>query len=314
MNNKLTRHKFLYSIGTLSFSFFLLTVLSAAGCNSKNKAIELDKYKLPEKSFYVQNDYYKALEGLNGVELYKALIANQHKYISGIKPYNYLKNIYKDAFKDLYFENDKSLLDIYSENPKGKDPYNYAFGNFGSSAESEGMGFNREHLVPQSWFKNEKLAKQDAHHVWPTDILVNSKRGDYPFGTVNKSQFTSKNGTKVNSSFAEPINEFKGDIARAYLYFALTHASRIGLHSQGREVFAFSNDRPLVNKYFEAYTKWAKDDKISLFDVVRNNEIAKHQGGLRNPFSDYPELIDLLINPGKKVFINKGILKTDIAI
>ncbi|MCE6061479.1 endonuclease [Mycoplasmopsis agalactiae] len=314
MNNKLAKHKFLNSIGTLSISVFPLTVLSATGCNNKNEAKESNEYMLPEKAFYVQNDYYKALEGLNGVELYKALIASQHKYISGIKPYSYLKNIYKDAFKDLYYENDKSLLDIYSENPKDKDPYNYAFGNFGSSAKTEGMGFNREHLVPQSWFKKEKLARQDAHHVWPTDIFVNNKRDNYPFGTVTDSKFTSKNGTKINNSFAEPINEFKGDIARAYLYFALTHASRVGLHNQGREVFAFTNDKPLVNKYFETYVKWAKDDKISLFDIVRNNEIAKHQGGLRNPFSDYPELIDLLINPGKKVFVNKGILKTDIEI
>ncbi len=78
--------------------------------------------------------------------------------------------------------------------------------------------------MPQSWFKKEKLARQDAHHVWPTDILVNNKRDNYPFGKVTNAIFTSKNGTKIDNYLAEPIDEFKGDIARAHLYFAITHA------------------------------------------------------------------------------------------
>nr|WP_307927421.1 hypothetical protein [Mycoplasmopsis bovis] len=34
-------------------------------------------------------------------------------------------------------------------------------------------------------------------------------------------------------------------------------------------------------------------------------KLLSYQNGLRNPFSDYPELIDLIINPGNKVFVNK---------
>lgn len=313
MNSKMIKHKFLVSLGLISAPLLSLTVLSSTGCNNKNSTTD-DNYLIPEKSFYEKSNYYDSLEGLNGNKLYSELIKIQHNHLSGIKSYRYLKTIYKDAFKDLYYEKDGSLLDIYSENPIGKDPYNYSFNDSGSSAKSEGLGFNREHLVPQSWFKKEKLARQDAHHVWPTDILVSNKRDNYPFGKVTNAIFTSKNGTKIDSYLAEPIDEFKGDIARAHLYFAITHASRYKMHSKGNDVFKFLDNKPLVNKYFDTYTKWAKKDQINLFDIVRNNEIAKHQNGLRNPFSDYPELIDLIINPGNKVFVNKGILKSNIAV
>lgn len=52
-----------------------------------------------------------------------------------------------DVFKDFYYENDKLFLDIYFENLKDKDFYNYVFGNFGLFVKIEGIGFNCEYLV-----------------------------------------------------------------------------------------------------------------------------------------------------------------------
>ena len=57
------------------------------------------------------------------------------------------------AFRDNYYENDGSLLDIYSENPSGADPYNYtATTQQCGSYSGEGDCYNREHLIPQSYF------------------------------------------------------------------------------------------------------------------------------------------------------------------
>ncbi len=110
MNSKMIKHKFLVSLGLISTPVLSLTVLSSTGCNNKNSTTD-DNYLIPEKSFYEKSNYYDSLEGLNGNKLYSELIKIQHNHLSGIKSYRYLKTIYKDAFKDLYYEKDGSLLD-----------------------------------------------------------------------------------------------------------------------------------------------------------------------------------------------------------
>ncbi|WP_235732242.1 endonuclease [Mycoplasmopsis primatum] len=270
--------------------------------------------KLPAGSYYENNDYYKELVGLSGQELFKGLIKLQSKYVNGIGTYDALHNIYRSAFKDLYYEKDNSVLDIYSENPNGKDPYNFKFGDThgGGGKGKEGRLYNREHLIAQSWFNKEDTPRNDAHHVWPTDAFVNQKRGNYPHLTVSNPSFVSKNGTKVDGSYCEPIDAFKGDIARAYFYFAITHATTYQMSRYGLQVFGYENNVPFKNKYSDVYKKWSLNDTIDAFDIIRNNAIANEQGGLRNPFCDYPELVDLIMNSNGKSFVNNGILKINL--
>ncbi|EFF41380.1 endonuclease [Mycoplasmopsis alligatoris] len=252
------------------------------------------------------NNYYSELEGLKGQKLFNKLLELQAKYTKNIKQYNDLYTIYKDAFIDKYYEKDNSLLDIYSENPSNKDPYNYNFSNNGSSANKEGLGFNREHLIPQSWFKKISPTRNDAHFVWPTDIKVNSLRSNYPHYLVASPVTTTLNGTKISFNLAEPIDVFKGDIARAYFYFQVTHKNADT--PAAREVF--DEKFPFFKQnYLDEYLKWSKSDKIDQFDIDRNNAIAKHYQGLRNPFSDYPELAILIWDKdNNSTFKNKGVL------
>ncbi|MBZ4218422.1 endonuclease [Mycoplasma tauri] len=284
--------------------------------DTTNKEITNDKIKLPKGAYYSNegndNKYYQALEGLSGIELYNKLHQIQRANSENIPDYNSLMNTYKDAFKDLYYEKDNSVLDIYSENPSGKDPYTYrSFSRFGSSARNEGQGFNREHIVVQSWFSKSSPMRNDAHHVWPTDIKVNNLRDRLIHSNVPKPSKTSQNGTKIDSNHAEVIDEFKGDVARAYFYFAATYiGTRNWLKKEGAQAFDFS-EGALKNQYFKVFKQWSDKDKIDAFDIVRNNEIAKHQV-VRNPFSDYPELIDLILDPQGKVFKNRGVLKINL--
>src|SRR5699024_7184453 len=80
--------------------------------------------------------------------------------------------------------------------------------------------------------------KADIHHIFPTDGYVNNRRGNYPFGEVNSPTYTSSNGSKVgpnvygfsgaySGTVFEPIDEFKGDIARAYFYMATRYENKI---------------------------------------------------------------------------------------
>ncbi|AIA29293.1 lipoprotein nuclease [Mycoplasmopsis californica] len=268
------------------------------------------------KYIYTDSEYYKGLDGLKGVQLFDELVKIQNRYWTKNiqrKESNYseLYKIYPRAFKDNFYEKDNTVLDIYSENPKGSDPYNFDFKHFdgkggvdtGKNIKGEGNKYNREHLIPQSWFGRNQQVRTDAHFVWPTDKKVNELRGNSIFAPTPNGK-KSLNGTLTSKLTSEPIDEFKGDVARAMFYFVLTHDE----YSK-QSNFIFEDKKPYIaSKYLEIYKDWAKKDAIDAFDIQRNNEIAKVYGGLRNPFCDYPELVDLIFNPGDKVFKDKGVL------
>ncbi|WP_416756296.1 endonuclease [Mycoplasma aquilae ATCC BAA-1896] len=278
------------------------------------------------------NDYYAAANGKSGLELLNALLEIQKKHLNGIKPartgYNYLKTIYdnSDAFKDKYYEKDNSILDIYSENPVGNDPYEYAKYQIEvdeNKTDEEGIGMNREHLIPQSWFigkganksetkrlKEENTVRNDAQFVFPTDIYVNKIRGNVAHDDVTSATTTFKQGSKFGTNSLgqpamEPLDAFKGDIARAYLYFMVTYRDRNIGYSDS--VYTDNTVVKLLPHYLNTYLNWDMKDVVDPWDVTRNNEIARMEQ-MRNPFIDYPDLADSLFGKNPKPFVNKGIL------
>ena len=126
------------------------------------------------------------------------------------------------------------IWDIYSDNPTGVDPYNFTPGtgsggqqDQGSGGGSEGQFYNREHSVPLSWFSGSTGSNgpaTDYLHIFPTDKKVNGTRANFIYGEVASASFTSLNGSKLGTSSVagltgtvfEPINEYKGDVARAF--------------------------------------------------------------------------------------------------
>ncbi|MDR1584885.1 MAG: endonuclease, partial [Prevotellaceae bacterium] len=88
--------------------------------------------------------------------------------------------------------------------------------------------YNREHSIPQSWFDEKSPMVSDAFHIYPTDGKVNGQRSNYPFGECGSgSVLNNGKGRLGTSTFAgysgtvfEPDNEYKGDFARTYFYFA----------------------------------------------------------------------------------------------
>ncbi|WP_051630156.1 endonuclease [Mycoplasma simbae] len=260
---------------------------------------------------YQQDNYYASLEGLSGDALRAALFELVKKHRNHGKSYNALYATYRDAFVDKYYENDGSVMDMYAENPSGNDPYKYNEGNKGNGGR-EGGGWNREHIIAQSWFNKQSPMRDDAHHVWPTDAEVNARHSNYPYGEVKNATFTSRNGTKVgsgvedNQPVTEVINEFKGDVARAILYFALVYRDKnLTQNGSGKRFFTTGNQ--IKPKFLQTMLTWSAKDPLTQFDLDRNNGIYKHQRN-RNVFSDYPELIDVVYgNNNTYVFKNKGI-------
>jgi endonuclease I len=205
---------------------------------------------------------------------------------------------YATSDRDNQYENDNSIIDIYSENPTGVDPYKYILNtNQCGTYSIEGNCYNREHVVPQSSFNSASPMVGDAHHIPPTDGKVNGIRSNYPHGKVAVASITTRNGSKLGTSgisgyvgtVFEPINEFKGDIARMYFYFATRYENTVS----GYTAFAMFNgtSNQVFKPAFLAMLKtWHNQDPVSAREIARNNAIYARQGN-RNPFIDRPEFV-----------------------
>lgn len=215
--------------------------------------------------------------------------------------YNGLWTTYSTADRDHYYENDNTILDIYSEKPAGPDAYSYTYstdqcGNY----TGEGSCYNREHTIPQSVFGSQVPMYSDAHHIPPTDGYVNNKRDNYPHGMVGTATWTSTNGSKLgaasNSGYAagytgtvfEPIDEFKGDIARMYLYFATRYENVVSGYTY--PMFNGTSNQVFTNTFLKILVNWHNLDPVSQREIDRNNAIYNRQHN-RNPYIDHPEYV-----------------------
>ncbi|WP_111708595.1 endonuclease [Lutibacter citreus] len=218
--------------------------------------------------------------------------------------YDGLYDTYETSDRDTYYENDNTILDMYSENPSGTDLYNYAFGvkKCGIYAD-EGDCYNREHIIPQSVFKENSPMRNDAHFVVPTDGKVNSNRSNYPHGTVGTqaSSSPSKNGSKWGTSSVsgytgtvfEPIDEFKGDIARMYFYFATRYENVLTTWGVSYGMFNGTTDQVFTDSFLTLLMTWHTNDPVSDTETKRNKAIYNRQGNA-NPFIDHPEYVALI--------------------
>ncbi len=205
------------------------------------------------------------------------------------------------------------IWDMYSDNPSGPEPYTYTYqvnqcGNY----TKEGDCYNREHSTPKSWFNDQYPMYTDVHHLFPTDGEVNNIRSNYPYGEVTnisvESQNHSKLGTGNNFGYTgivfEPINEYKGDFARASLYMATRYENEIisqnwSANLNANELFLSATDEPDANMrklqiydtwYVKLLFKWIQQDPVSQKEIDRNDAIYYLTGQHnRNPYIDHPE-------------------------
>lgn len=215
---------------------------------------------------------------------------------------------------DIYYENDGSVLDIYSENPTGADPYNFVLGDDqdDGSNVSEGVHYNREHSFPRNWFGGEVAPMNtDIFHIYPTDKVVNNERSNWPYGEVDSPIWTSANGTQKGScsypgytgTVFEPIDEFKGDIARTYFYMATCYEDVISSWP-GSDMLDGSSDQCFTEWALNMLIEWHNNDPVSQKEIDRNNEIYNNYQYNRNPFIDHPEYVAQIWG-GSGVFISE---------
>ena len=225
------------------------------------------------------------------------------EHISNDPGYAGLYVTYTTSDIDLYYENNGTMLDMYTENPTGPDNCEYTYGvnqDDGSGGTAECQKYNREHIIPQSVFSSATPMYSDAHFVVPSDKYVNAQRGNFPFGRVNVATNTYSNGSKkgnnLNSGYSagytttvfEPINEFKGDIARMILYFGTRYEDQVA--SWTYDMFNGTSNQVFDNTFLNILITWHLNDPVSQREIDRNNAIYARQNN-RNPYIDHPEYV-----------------------
>jgi len=246
-------------------------------------------------SAQIPNGYYNSAQGLQGVPLKLALhnIIKNHNSVS----YNLLYSHFAD-FDTL----NGNVWDIYSHNPDSILPYIYHYisadqcGNY----NGEGDCFNREHSWPQSWFNSGNIPTSDMFHIYPTDGYVNSIRSNLPYGNVGVANYTSMNNSKrgncVTNGYSgivfEPIDVYKGDLARSYFYMC----TRYYLEDGSWIVTPMTNKSEINLWALAMLLQWHHNDTVSLKEVRRNEGIYNVQNN-RNPFIDHPNWADSIWGP-----------------
>jgi endonuclease I len=228
--------------------------------------------------------------------------------------YGALYDTFQNSDVDLYFENNGTLLDMYSErviqnedntSTNLPDSYEYTYGvnqDDGTMGTAEGQRYNREHTIPQSAFNSGSPMRNDAHFVIPSDKYVNAQRGNLPYGVVNTSIQNDEysNGTlrgeNTNSGVAagytgdvfEPIDEFKGDIARMYFFFVTRYQDQ--MTNFNYVMFDGSTTQAIDQPFLDILYDWHINDPVSQREIDRNNAIFVEQNN-RNPFIDNPQYV-----------------------
>ena len=189
-------------------------------------------------------DYYASIDGTSGKQLLDAI---QQVAKIGYRTEDFRYDSVWLAYKYTDLRPDGYIWEVYStcvfEYEKDRTS--------NTSQTGECKGYNREHVMCQSWFGTISLAGKemssskknspgsDIFHIYPASYGMNSRHGNRPYGEVLKADYTSANNTKygtpvstisvantvagpyiegqitLNTNVLEPADEYKGDFARS---------------------------------------------------------------------------------------------------
>ncbi len=230
------------------------------------------------------NSYYSASFNLWGAELKQAL----HNTIKG-----HVSFPYSASTTDVW-----DILRVTDEDPANSNNVILLYTGWSYAKDNNGGGvsnWNREHVWAKSHgnFSTDPPAGTDVHHLRPTDVTVNAKRGSLDFdngGTL----YTDGDGPtecRYDGDSWEPRDAVKGDVARMMYYMTVRYEGDENYDLELVEKTGTSG--PVFGRRSTLYN-WHKADPVSDFERRRNEIIYTDFQKNRNPFIDFPGFIDRL--------------------
>lgn len=273
------------------------------------------------------NAYYQGVNNLSGLNLKNALyniIKDHHEfdYESSTDRYAYkimdrnwtLSPASQAGLNNYDYANDnpyiRKLYADYNDDPSTAD----RFKNDGASRVS----FDKEHIWAQSLgaFGRNWGAGSDFHHLLPSDVRGNQQlHSNYNFGepdvvrkveTNDYGAYVGRYGTMNGYAHyvAEPLDEYKGDIARAMLYMPVRYNVYIDEDHPKLELVNGSPDATVASPTqnglagdLATLLRWHEEDPVDYYEIHRNNLIYNNFQKNRNPFIDHPEWARMVYDP-----------------
>lgn len=181
------------------------------------------------------------------------------------------------------------------------------------------VSFDKEHIWAQSLgnFGRKYGAGSDFHALWPSDIRGNQVgHNNYSFApptqgvveiTNDKGTLVGRNGTNPlypGNKVFEPLDEYKGDIARAMLYMATrymhyesTMSPQLELVNRSPNTNTASRTQSGKAGVLEVLLDWHELDPVSDYEIRRNNLLYYNYQLNRNPYIDHPEWARIAYDP-----------------
>ncbi|MBA0052636.1 ribonuclease [Streptomyces sp. AJS327] len=223
------------------------------------------------------DDYYKDAEGKTGEELKTALsgIISNNEQLSYDQVWDALKVTDEDP------DNSSNVLLLYTGRSESKDA------NGGDQGQ-----WNREHVWAKSHgdFGTSTGPGTDIHHLRPTDVGVNSTRGNKDFDKGGEELSEAPGNFTDNDSF-EPRDEVKGDVARMILYMAVRYEGEDSYPDLEPNDEVENGKQPLHGR-LSVLKEWNELDPPDAREQKRNDVIFEQFQKNRNPFIDNPEWVN----------------------
>lgn len=256
-----------------------------------------------ERRANAASDYYAAVTASHGEELLGQLhdlVTTTHTHYTSYSECR--DNAHTTDFAE---GGEKSVIEFYTHETIVEYTKN------GSDAGR----WNREHVWPKSLSNGlwgTEGGGSDMHHIRPSEVKMNSQRGNDKFGEVEKggevySKATDGKNSQLGGHRAggvfEPLDEAKGDAARIVFYVYLhynTYSNVFGTtNGKGQEsYFGTLRFTDIVSAKDEAEAvalllEWNALDPVDAIETTRNEAVCSLQGN-RNPFIDHPEYAEAI--------------------
>ncbi|UYM07532.1 endonuclease I family protein [Solicola gregarius] len=261
---------------TKSMSTALLTIGLVAGLSQvPAAAVEVPEPPASVAVADVPDGYYDGAEGKAGEELRSSL----HTIISA-------------DVTQLTYDEVWEALKVTDEDPA--NPANVILLYSGESRSEDANGgdaddWNREHVWAKSHgdFGTDIGPGTDVHHLRPTDVTVNSTRGNLDFDEGGE-EVEEAPGNYVDGDSWEPRDEVKGDVARMIMYMDVRYDGENGYPDLEVNDAVDNGSNPNIGK-ISVLLQWNEMDPPDAFEENRNDVIYDQFQHNRNPFVDHPE-------------------------
>ncbi len=251
-----------------------------------DETVPNEKIKIAAKKLAYQYDYYSSIASwTNGEDLKNKLetLLNDESFV-GIKyNSNWLPNQNADESED----NIDNVYLLYSQNEDLK-----------TNTKSSGLGWDREHLFCASLLTGKSTSEAtktvgiatDFHNLYASHTDGNNSRGNKNMGFVDiddpATNIKTENYISNPTTFMPTSSEDQGIASRSIFYMATKYATSDGIYV--REATCSSGDKCHGN--LSTMLEWNKND-VTRHELKHNEAIEELQHN-RNPYVDFPELVD----------------------